>query len=166
MVRRAALIFAAAITLAACAYAQDVTFRKSKITDANGKERKVDLIFEGDGKTITVRQKKNAIAIIPHSALDQIAYSFSKRRRVKEGAQVMTSGCTGGIACLAVIPVSVVGGSVIMLTKTKTHWFYIDYTDVNGPRQVILRLDKDEYQKILDIAKTRTGKEVNILPEE
>ena len=159
MIRRTFLLLVAAIALISSASAQDITFRKSKIADAKGKERKVDLIFEADGKAIALRQNKAAVAIIPHSAIDQLAHGYSKRRRVKEGGQLVTGG--GMLR-----PVGVVGGSVLMLTKTKSHWFYIDYTGVSGPRELILRLDKKEYQKILEAAKARTGKAVDILPEQ
>jgi hypothetical protein len=159
MTRRIGLSTAFLVALASSATAEDVTFRKSKIADAKAKERKVDLIFEGDGKAIALRQNKTAVAIVPDSAIDQLAYGYSKRHRVKEGGQVMLSG---GILW----PAALVSGSVMMLTKTKSHWFYIDYTDVSGPRQLILRLDKSEYQKILEAAKAHTGKAVDILPEQ
>lgn len=165
MTRRVVLT-AGIIALATGAAAQDVTFRKSKITDAQGKERKVDLTLEGAGKSLVVRQNKTAIAFVPYTAIDQLAYSYSKRRRVKEGVELMTGGCSGGIACIAILPVSVVSGSVLMFTKIKSHWFYIDYTDVNGPRELVLRLDKSEYQKVIDAAKAQTGKDIQILPEQ
>jgi len=148
-----------AITLTASAGAQDVTFGKSKIADAEGKEHNVDLTFEASRKTIVLRQNKAPIAFVPYSALDQLAYGYSKRHRVKEGGQIMLSG---GILW----PAAVVTGSVVMLVKTKSHWFYIDYTDVSGSREVILRLDKSEYQKVLDTAKALTGKGVDMLPEQ
>jgi len=166
MTSRAALVVGIALGFTASGAAQDITFHKSTISDADGKEHKVDLTFEGNGKTIVLRQNKSAIAFVPYSALDQLAYGYSKRYRVKEGVEVLTSGCGGGLACFVEIPVNVAFGSAVMFTKTTSHWFYIDYTDVNGKREVILRLDKSEYQKVIDAAKARTGKDVDLLPEQ
>ena len=50
-----------------------------------------------------------------------------------------------------------------MLTKSKSHWLYIDYRDQNIPKTVVLRLDKKDYKDVLAALKTHTGKEVNML---
>jgi hypothetical protein len=62
---------------------------------------------------------------------------------VKEGAQTMIGGLNG-IGSIVTLPVAVVAGAVLMVTKAKSHWFYIDYTDVSGSHEMILRLDKSE----------------------
>ncbi len=54
-------------------------------------------------------------------------------------------------------------GAIVMLTKSKSHWLYIDFHEQNVPKSVVLRMDKNEYQKIIDAVKTHTGKEVEFL---
>jgi len=165
MTPRAGLITAIAVALTASTPAKDIGFYKSKIPGTGGKEGKVDLVFQGDAKVIAVSQYGNSIALVPYSAIEKLGYSYSKRHRVKEGVQAMIGG-VNGIGSIVTFPLGVVAGSVLMVTKSKSHWFYIDYTDVSGSHEVILRLDKSEYQKILDTAKALTGKDVDMLPEQ
>jgi hypothetical protein len=52
-----------------------------------------------------------------------------------------------------------------MMTKSKSHWLYIDFHEQNVPKSLILRMDKSEYQKIFEAVKTHTGKEVQFIGE-
>ena len=54
-------------------------------------------------------------------------------------------------------------GAIVMLTKSKSHWLYIDFHEQNVSRSVVLRLDKKEYPQIFEAVKTHTGKEVEFL---
>ena len=54
-------------------------------------------------------------------------------------------------------------GAIVMLTKSKSHWLYIDFHEQNVPKNIVLRMDKNEYQKIFEAVKTHTGKEVEFL---
>jgi hypothetical protein len=54
-------------------------------------------------------------------------------------------------------------GAIVMLTKSKSHWLYIDYHEQNMPKSVVLRMDKGDYKKIFEAVKTHTGKEVEML---
>ena len=54
-------------------------------------------------------------------------------------------------------------GAIVMLTKSKSHWLYIDYHEQNVPKSVVLRMDKSDYKKIFEAVKTHTGKEVEML---
>jgi hypothetical protein len=50
-----------------------------------------------------------------------------------------------------------------MLTKAKSHWLYVDNHEQNVPKSVVLRMDKNDYKKIFEAVKTRTGKEAEML---
>ena len=54
-------------------------------------------------------------------------------------------------------------GAIVMLTKSKSHWLYINFHEQNVSRSVVLRMDKKEYPQILEAVKTHTGKEVEFL---
>lgn len=51
-------------------------------------------------------------------------------------------------------------GAIVMLTKSKSHWLYIDYHEQSVPKSVVLRMDKNDYKKILEAVERHTGKEV------
>jgi hypothetical protein len=72
MTRRAGLLTAIAVALAASAPAQDIGFYKSRIPGTGGKESKVDLVFQGDAKAIAVSQCGNSIALVPYAAIEKL----------------------------------------------------------------------------------------------
>jgi hypothetical protein len=49
-------------------------------------------------------------------------------------------------------------GAIVMLTKSKSHWLYIDFHEQSNPKTVVLRMDKKEYNNIFGAIKTHTGK--------
>ena len=57
-------------------------------------------------------------------------------------------------------------GAIVMLTKSKSHWLYIDFHEQNAAKSFVLRLDKNEYKNILDAVKSHTGKDVEMLQDE
>jgi hypothetical protein len=62
-----------------------------------------------------------------------------------------------------VMVASLGAGAIVMLTKSKSHWLYIDFHEQSTPKTVVLRMDKKEYKNIFDAVKTHTGKEVEFL---
>ena len=50
-----------------------------------------------------------------------------------------------------------------MLTKSKSHWLYIDFHEQGVPKSLVLRMDKKEYKRIFEAVKTHTGKEVEFV---
>ena len=56
-------------------------------------------------------------------------------------------------------------GAIVMLTKSKSHWLYIDFHEQNAPKSLVLRMDKNEYKKIFEAVKTHTGKDVEFTGE-
>ena len=144
---------------ATSAAGEDAVFHKSRIFDSHGKAHEVDLVFLGESKTIVVREKISVLTHIPFDTIDKVASGYSTHHRVKEGAEVMTGG---GLLW----PVGVVFGPALMSTKSKDHWLYVDYKDVGGAKQLVLKLDKSEYQRVIATTKARTGRDVEILPKE
>jgi hypothetical protein len=54
-------------------------------------------------------------------------------------------------------------GAIVMLTKSKSHWLYIDYHEQSVAKNVVIRMDKGDYKKIFEAVKTHTGKDVEML---
>lgn len=135
------------LLIAATGIVQAQTFSKTKMIDAKGKEVTVSLEFDQAG--LAVKTLKTPIADVPYASISKLSYELTSRRRVKEGAVVM-------IASLGV-------GAIVMLTKSKNHWLYVDYKDADGkPDDLTLKLDKSEYERVLKTAKELSGKEVEI----
>ncbi|MBS1789334.1 MAG: hypothetical protein JST85_16535 [Acidobacteria bacterium] len=137
----------ALLLISATAVCQAQTFGKTKMIDAKGKEVPVTLEFDKTG--LSVKALKASVADVPYDSIDKLSYEMASRHRVKEGAVVM-------IASLGV-------GAVVMMTKSKNHWFYVDYKDADGkPKDLTLKLDKSEYENVLKTAKEMSGKDVEI----
>lgn len=137
----------ALLLIAATAIGQAQTFSKTKMIDAKGKEVPVTIEFDKAG--LAVKILKTSIAEVPYDSINKLSYEMASRHRVKEGAVVM-------IASLGV-------GGIVMLTKSKNHWFYVDYKDADGkPKDLPLKLDKSEYESVLKTAKEMSGKDVEI----
>ena len=52
-------------------------------------------------------------------------------------------------------------GAVVMLTKSKSHWLYVHYKDSDqSEKDITLKLDKSEYEKILRRAEASSGKSI------
>jgi hypothetical protein len=56
-------------------------------------------------------------------------------------------------------------GAIVMLTKSKSHWLYIDFHEQEAPKSMVLRMDKNEYKSIVEAVKAHTGKEVEFLQD-
>jgi hypothetical protein len=51
--------------------------------------------------------------------MDEVSYEYTKKQRITAGALVMVA--------------SLGAGAVVMMTKSKSHWHYIDYHEQNVP---------------------------------
>jgi len=127
----------------------DVAFRDVKLADARGKQTDASLIFSESNKAMVVRVADRDVATIPYDKIDKLSYEYSKKQRITQGAIVMVA--------------SLGAGAVVMLTKSKSHWLYVDYHQESGASTVVLRMDKKNYKTILDTAQARTGKQVEYL---
>jgi len=117
-----------------------------KLADAKGKQAEASMIFNDSNKNLVVRVADRDFVTIPYDQLDKFSYEYTKKHRITQGAIVM-------VASLGV-------GAIVMLTKSKSHWLYIDFHEQNAPKSVVLRMDKNDYKNICAAVKTHTGKEV------
>jgi hypothetical protein len=129
--------------------AEEVAFRGVKLADAKGKQTDASLIFSDELKNVTVRVADRDFVAVPYDQIDKFSYEYTKKHRITQGAIVMVA--------------SLGAGAIVMLTKSKSHWLYIDFHEQNAPKSVVLRMDKKEYQKIFAAVKTHTGKDVEFL---
>ena len=129
--------------------AEESAFNGVKLADAKGKQADARLIFSDNNKNLVVRVADRDFVTVPYDQLDKFSYEYTKKHRITQGAVVMVA--------------SLGAGAIVMLTKSKSHWLYIDFHEQNAPKSVVLRMDKNEYQKIFDAVKTHTGKEVEFL---
>src|SRR5215468_5739614 len=138
-----------ALTLSHLGFAEETAFNGVKLADAKGKQADARLIFSDDNKNVVVRVADRDFVTIPYDQIDKFSYEYTKKHRVTQGAIVMLA--------------SVGAGAIVMLTKSKSHWLYIDFREQSTPKTVVLRMDKNEYRKIFDAVKRHTGKEVEFL---
>jgi hypothetical protein len=96
-----------------------------------------------------VRVADRDFVTVPYDQLDKFSYEYTKKHRVTQGAIVMVA--------------SIGAGAIVMLTKSKSHWLYVDFHEQSVPKTVALRMDKKEYKNIFEAVKTHTGKEVEFL---
>jgi hypothetical protein len=129
--------------------AEVVTYNKSKTLDKKGKEVNAVVAFDGDRKELRVAYGKEVLFNIPFDTIQKISYEKATRHRVKEGAIVM-------IASLGV-------GAIVMATKSKNYWLYVDYKQDGQDKDVTLKMDKSEYEKMMATAKSQTGKQIETL---
>jgi hypothetical protein len=129
--------------------AEETAFRGVKLADAKGKQSDASLVFSDNNKNVVVRVADHDFTTIPYDQIDKFSYEYTKKHRITQGAIVM-------IASLG-------AGAIVMMTKSKSHWLYIDFHEQSVPKSVVLRMDKREYKNIIEAAKTHTGKEVELL---
>ena len=148
IMRRITLIVTLIAAGAGFGHAQ--TFQKVKMIDARDQEVAAELTLDQTGKRLSVKPAKGEAVEVPYCNIDKLAYERSAHHRVKQGAIVMVA--------------SLGAGAIVMATKSKNHWFYVDYKDAGGASKgLVLKLDKSDYEKILQLAKDQTGKDVETL---
>lgn len=129
--------------------AEETAFRDVKLADAKGKQAEASLLFSDDNKSVVVRVADRDVATIPYDQIDKFSYEYTKKHRVTQGAIVM-------IASLG-------AGAIVMLTKSRSHWLYVDFHQQSAPKSLVLRMDKKDYKDIFAAVKTHTGKDVEFL---
>src|ERR1700722_16199340 len=129
-------------------FADDVSFRHVKVPNLKGQQVPAVLTFSDSDKAVEVRPVKGDAVNIPYSVIDKASYEFTKKHRINQGT-------------IATAPTGV--GAVLMFTKAKSHWLEIDYHDQDVAKAFVLRMDKDEYLKILDALKSHAGIDAEVL---
>jgi len=135
--------------LGALSFGEETAFNGVKLADAKGKQAEARLIFSDNNKNLVVQVADRNTVTIPYEQLDKFSYEYTKKHRITQGAIVMVA--------------SLGAGAIVMLTKSKSHWLYIDFHEQSAPKTLVLRMDKNEYKKIFDAVKVHTGKEVEFL---
>lgn len=146
--RACLLLLAMSVVIVSGADAE--TFRKAKMIDPKGREQSVDLGFDAGKQLLTVKAAGEHIYQVSYGEIEKMSYEVASRHRIKEGAVVMIF--------------SLGAGAAVMFTKSKSHWFYVDYQPPAGDvRTLTLKLDRGEYKKVLAVAASQTGKTVETL---
>jgi hypothetical protein len=140
------------LSLNSLGFAEETTFNDCKLTDAKGKQTDARLTFSDQNKGVVINLSGRDLVTIPYENLDKFSYEYTKKHRITQGAIVMVA--------------SLGAGTIVMLTKSKSHWLYIDYREQNAPKTLVLRLDKSDYRKVFASVKSHTGKEVEMLNDD
>jgi hypothetical protein len=148
-VKRIISVFLILLVIVSLGVAEQTAFSGVKLADAKGKQADARLIFSDSNKNLVVRVADRDFVTVPYDQLDKFTYEYTKKHRVTQGAIVMVA--------------SLGAGAIVMLTKSKSHWLYIDFHEQNVPKSVVLRMDKKEYPQIFEAVKNHTGKEVEFL---
>src|SRR3569832_1568361 len=127
-------ILMSAVLLMGTAFATDVTFQGVKVADAKGKQTDAQLVFSDIQKKVIINVAGREFLTVPYESIDKVSYEYTKKHRVTQGAIVMVA--------------SLGAGAIVMLTKSKSHWLYIDFDEQGSPISVVLRMDKNEYKQI------------------
>jgi hypothetical protein len=143
-----AVILMVAVTVS---FGEETAFNGCKLADVKGKQAEARLIFSDEAKSVIVRSMDRDVVSIPYGNIDKFSYDYAKKHRITQGAIVMVA--------------SLGAGAIVMLTKSKSHWLYIDFHEQNAPKSVVLRMDKNEYKKIFAAVKAHTGKDVQFIGE-
>lgn len=145
--RRILPVVVLAFLAASLGRAEETSFNHVFVPDSKGHQAKAFLNFSDKDKVIEVRPAKGNAVTIPYAEIDKCVYEYTKKHRVTEGT-VLTAP---------------LGGAILMLTKSKSHWLEIDYRDQDVPKIFVLRMDKHNYIRILDALKAHTGKDAEVL---
>ena len=127
--------------------ADETSFNRVAAPDSKGKLSKAVLTFSDEHKAVEVHPTKGSVVSIPYSEIDKFSYEYTKKRRINEES-ILTAP---------------VGGAIVMLTKSKSHWLQIHYYQGDVPKSYVVRMDKHEYIRILDAVKAHTGKDAEVL---
>lgn len=138
---------AATLAMLAAAALPGASFPKTRLIAGEGAKRKlVQAPLECSDSGIRLSPKGEAGLEVPYPAISKISYERVERRRVNEGAMA--------------------GGVVVMLTKTQSHWWAIDYTGSAGAKQVIVQLHKDEIEAAITGCEAKWGKPIERLSKD
>src|SRR5581483_5985094 len=137
-VKRFLPVLMVVLGLIPCLAAADESFSRVKVPDANGKPVAAVLTFSDHTKAVEIRPSKGNGLTIPYSQIAKFSYEYTKRHRVGQG-------------------------TLMMLTKGRSHWLEIDYDEQSLRKAYVLRMDKHDYLRILEAIKAHTGKDAEIL---
>jgi hypothetical protein len=136
--------------LSVAAAAEDAVFRDVQFPVSKEKLANASLRFSDEDKQIELRVSDGRVFKVEYAQIKNISYEYTSRHRIKEA-----------IVLGIVSPWS--AGAIIGITKSRSHWLEIDFQDQDAARALVLKLDKRDYQKICEAAKTHTGKDITLV---
>lgn len=147
--KTAILVLGSCVVLTTVAYTEEMHFKKTKQVVQKGdesEEKDVDLVFSTDEKKVIVKDRKytEVFVTIPYDSIEEIVYERSTHPRTK--------------TAILISPFA-------LFSKGKKHWLTIQYKEGDSSEFVLLRLDKNEYQRIIATAEAQTGVDVERLTE-
>src|SRR5690348_4030374 len=111
------------------------TFHKTKMLKGKHREIPVDLCFDQQSKLLTVKPHKGTTAEVPYGAIDKLSYEQAAHRRIMDGGAANIA-CVDTPAVFLTCPASFGVAAVLMFTKGKNHWFYVDYKQDGAPKEL------------------------------
>ena len=130
---------------------QEISFKDIQFPAADGSLTKAKLTFDDVGKQVMVRVSDGRVFNVAYRQIDKIGYEYSKKHRIKNGAEVAV--------------LSPGTGAILAFTKSRNHWLEIDFHDQNSSKVLILKLSKHDYQQVCEAAKSHSGQEVKQIGE-
>ena len=138
------------ILLTRLATAEEDTFRHVQVPSAQGELKNGSLTFSDVNHQVVLRTSDGRLLTVPYGQIDKISYEYTKKHRFKQGASIALLSPGTGI--------------IVAFTKSKNHWFYVDYKPPDGiAKTLTLKLDKAEYERVLKTATEETGRQVEML---
>ena len=134
-------IIALSLSTVGAAFEQTTaTFKKSRVLDPEGKERKAELVFKDNMLTIHRKGHSDEVySSIPYKGITSLLYERAKSARLK--------------SALFLSP-------LVLFSKGKKHWLTIQWTEGDKRDAAILKLDKKEYRAILGQISARANVEL------
>jgi hypothetical protein len=138
------LVLAASLALPAQSVTAEVVFGKTKQVVASGtksEQREVNFVVTDD-KQLVIREKSKKATPLVAIRFDEITalnYERSKHPRAKTAIFI---------------------SPMFLMSSGKKHWLTIQYTKAEKADFVLLRLDKDEYQRVLATLEAQTGRKI------
>jgi hypothetical protein len=124
-------------------HAEDISFEKTKLSSPNDfKESLVELRIGDSRITVQPQTGSTATIDISYATVTRIAYAFTNRRRLLEGAVI---------------------APVLMLTKAQSHWLVVEWQSGAAQQTTLLHLHKSEYRGVISALNAKSGKRVEML---
>ena len=142
--RAVVALLALVVTVSTAAEAAETVFEKTKqVVGTGGKSEQRDVAFvvTEDKQLIIGEKLKNANpwVTIGFHEITGLNYERSKHPRAKTAIFI---------------------SPMFLMSSGKKHWLTIQFTKADKSDFVLLRLDKDEYQRVLATLEAQTGKKI------
>lgn len=138
------VLFALAVAVAAPAESDETVFGKTKQVVATGdksEQRDVAFVVTNDKQLIIRDKSKKATPLVTIGFADITALNYERSKHPRAKTAIFIS-------------------PMFLLSSGKKHWLTIQYTQGDKSDFVLLRLDKDEYQRVLATLEAQTGMKV------